>query len=169
MTPEQTADQAIDPAWFRRVLGQHPTGVTVITAVGTDGQPVGMAVGSFTSVSLHPPLVAFFPDQASTTWPKIQPAGSFCANVLGADHEWICRLFATKGIDRFAEIAWRPAGSGAPIIDAAVAWIDCDLAAVQEAGDHFIVTGRVRALGITSEGPPLVFHRGAYGSFTPLS
>lgn len=164
-----TSLHARDPSWFRQVLGQYPTGVTVITAMCADGQPNGMAVGSFTSVSLSPPLVAFFPDKSSTTWPKICPVGAFCVNVLGADQEDVCRLFATKGADRFAQLKWRPGQSGAPILEGAVAWIDCAIELVQDAGDHYIVIGRVRDLDLGAEELPLLFYRGGYGRFAPLS
>jgi flavin reductase (DIM6/NTAB) family NADH-FMN oxidoreductase RutF/DNA-binding IclR family transcriptional regulator len=164
-----TSSRAQDPAWFRQVLGQYPTGVTVVTAMCADGQPAGMAVGSFTSVSLSPPLVAFFPDKSSSTWPKICPAGAFCVNVLGADQEDVCRLFATKGADRFAQFKWHLAESGVPILDGAVAWIDCAVELVQDAGDHYIVIGRVRELDLGAEELPLLFYRGGYGRFAPLS
>jgi flavin reductase (DIM6/NTAB) family NADH-FMN oxidoreductase RutF/DNA-binding IclR family transcriptional regulator len=164
-----TSLRALDSSWFRQVLGQYPTGVTVITAMCPDGQPAGMAVGSFTSVSLSPPLVAFFPDKSSSTWPKIGPAGAFCVNVLGADQEDVCRLFATKGADRFAQFEWHLSESGVPILDGAVAWIDCAIELVQDAGDHYIVIGRVRDLDLGAEELPLLFYRGGYGRFAPLS
>ena len=160
---------SIDPQHFRRVLGHFPTGVAGITSIGPDGAPVGMAVGSFTSVSLDPPLVAFLPDKKSTTFPKIRDAGFFCANVLGADQEHICRAFASKAPDKFVDVSWRPADSGAPILDRAVAWIDCDIEEVHEAGDHFIVIGRVRELEVPEVGLPLLFFQGGYGRFAPLS
>jgi flavin reductase (DIM6/NTAB) family NADH-FMN oxidoreductase RutF len=164
-----TSVRALDPSWFRQVLGQYPTGVTVITAMCPDGQPTGMAVGSFTSVSLSPPLVAFFPDKSSTTWPRMSPAGSFCVNVLSAGQEDVCRLFATKGADRFAQFKWHPAASGAPVLSGAAAWIDCVIERVQDAGDHYIVIGRVLDLDLGAEELPLLFYRGGYGRFAPLS
>src|SRR6266404_4356791 len=93
--------QEFDAQHFRKTLGHFPTGVAVVTAM-CDGGPTGMAVGTFTSVSLDPPLVAFLPAKSSTTFPKIERAGSFCVNVLAADQEAFCRTFATKGADRFS-------------------------------------------------------------------
>ena len=87
---------SFDGAKFRQVLGHFPTGVTVVTATN-DGVPVGLAVGSFASVSLDPPLVAFFPDKSSSSWPKIELAGSFCVNILAEDQEDVCRRFAVEG------------------------------------------------------------------------
>ena len=154
---------------FRQVLGHFPTGVAVVTGMDMDGQPAGMAVGSFSSVSLDPPLVAFMPDRSSTSWPRFRDSGSFCVNILGAEQESVCRTFASKGGDKFADLSWRPAGSGAPLLDGVLAWIDCDTEVVHEAGDHFIVIGRVRDLDIGTPALPLVFFQGGYGRFSSLS
>ena len=159
----------IDPKWFRQVLGQYPTGVSVVAARDPQGGNAGLAVGSFTSVSLDPPLVAFLPDKSSTSWPRIERAGSFCVNVLAADQEHVCRAFATKDVDKFAGLVWRPACSGSPIIDGVIAWIDCDLEAVHDAGDHYIVIGRVRELDVERSSLPLLFFQGGYGRFMPES
>ena len=153
-----------DSATYRQVLGHFPTGVTVVTAA-PEGEPVGLAVGSFSSVSLDPPLVAFFPDRSSSSWPRIEAAGVFCVNILGEDQEEICRRFAMKGDDKFKGLGWKPAGSGSPLIDDVIAWIDCDIDSVTEAGDHFCVTGRVRELGVGHDRGPLLFFRGGYGRF----
>src|SRR3546814_2223086 len=78
---------ATDAATFRKILGHYPTGVCAITAMSDTGIPSAMVVGSFTSVSLDPPLVAFLPDKSSTSWPKIEASGRFCVNVLGDNQE----------------------------------------------------------------------------------
>ena len=169
MSAQVEERRATDKQWFRRVLGQYPTGVCVVTATPPDGPPAGMVVGSFTSVSLDPPLVAFFPDKSSSSWPKIERAGTFCVNILGADQESVCRRFASKAADKFEGQQHRPARSGSPIIRDAVAWIDCDIQAVQEAGDHYIVLGLVRDLQIESSRLPLLFFEGGYGAFAPHS
>jgi 3-hydroxy-9,10-secoandrosta-1,3,5(10)-triene-9,17-dione monooxygenase reductase component len=153
-----------DSAKFRQVLGHFPTGVTVVTAAPPEG-PVGLAVGSFASVSLDPPLVAFFPDRGSSSWPRIQQAGSFCVNILAEDQEDVCRRFASKGDDKFAGLGWKAAASGAPVLDGVLAWIDCDIDQVLDAGDHFCVLGRVRDLAVAHDGAPLLFFRGGYGRF----
>jgi 3-hydroxy-9,10-secoandrosta-1,3,5(10)-triene-9,17-dione monooxygenase reductase component len=136
----------------------------VVTARPDDG-PVGLAVGSFCSVSLDPALVGFFPAATSSSWPGIEAAGSFCVNILAEDQEDVCRRFATKGVDKFEGLGWRPASSGAPLLDGVLAWIDCDLHSVTEAGDHWCVLGRVRELAVARETGPLVFYRGGYGRF----
>jgi len=158
-----------DPKTFRRVLGHFPTGVCVITAMQANGMPVGMAVGSFTSVSLSPPLVAFFPDRSSSSWPKIEAAGRFCVNVLAEHQERICRAFASKAENKFAEIPYRLSAKGTPILEDIIAWIDCDLHAVHEAGDHFIVLGEVHALDVERPHKPLLFFQGGYGQFSPFA
>jgi flavin reductase (DIM6/NTAB) family NADH-FMN oxidoreductase RutF len=154
---------------FRDVLGHFPTGVTIVTAIDQAGKPIGFAVGSFTSVSLDPPLVAFLPARSSTTFPKVRAAASFCVNVLGSDQEEVCRLFATRGAEKFSRLKWTPAPSGAPILDGASAWLDCTIETIHEAGDHLIVVGRVHELDVVHLGPPLVFFRGGYGRFEPTS
>jgi flavin reductase (DIM6/NTAB) family NADH-FMN oxidoreductase RutF len=141
----------------------------VVTAVDAEGAPVGLAIGSFTSVSLEPPLVAFLPDKTSSSWPKIRLADKFCVNVIGAHQEHVCRRFATKLPDKFQDLPWRAAPSGSPIIEGVVAWIDCDLEAVHEAGDHYIVLGRVRELTVETATMPLIFFQGGYGRFSPLA
>jgi len=163
-------DPTIDGLRMREVLGHYPTGVAIVTAPGAgDDPPVGMAVGSFTSVSLDPPLVGFFVDHRSSTWPLIEAAGRFCANVVGDHQEDLCRLFAMKGIDRFASCGWQPGLSGAPRLDDAVAWIDCRVDQVVPTGDHWLVLGRVLELDLPAEHrSPLVFHRGGYGGVARL-
>ena len=163
------ATLAIDGRTFRHVLGHYPTGVCVVTATCADRSSAGMVVGSFTSVSLDPPLVAFFPGKSSSSWPKIERAERFCVNVLASDQQDLCRAFAAKGDDKFAGIAHRLSDNGSPILDDVVAWIDCTLYAVHEAGDHYIVLGMVRALDIVRPEQPLLFYRGKYGNFEPLA
>lgn len=168
-TSIQESREATNPKWFRQVLGQYPTGVCVVTASPPDGPLAGMVVGSFTSVSLDPPMVAFLPDRSSTSWPKIEAAGKFCVNILGADQEFLCRRFASKAPDKFEGTSYRLASSGSPILDDSVAWIDCDIHSVLDAGDHYIVIGKVNELQINAGGLPMLFFQGGYGKFTPLS
>lgn len=163
-----SSDTPFDSATFRRVLGHYPTGVCIVTAVEEGGAPAGMAVGSFTSVSLDPPLVAFFPDKRSTSWPRIQKAGKFCVNVLASDQQEVCRRFSASGGDKFAGITHRVSTNGSPILDGVVAWIDCDFHAIHEAGDHYIVLGRVIELEVQNPNPPLLFFQGSYGEFSLL-
>jgi 3-hydroxy-9,10-secoandrosta-1,3,5(10)-triene-9,17-dione monooxygenase reductase component len=153
-----------DAASLRTVLGHFATGVAIITAV--DGEePVGMACNSFTSVSLEPQLVLFCAAKSSTTWPRIQAAKKWAANILSEDAEEVSRLFAQKGADRFARIPYTIGRTGAPIIEAALAFVDCETIAEHDAGDHVIVVGQVLELGFAPAGKPLLFYRGGYGRF----
>lgn len=168
------AAPAIAGAQFRTILGHYPTGVAVVTAMSPEGEPVGMTVGSFTSVSLDPPLIGFLPTRDSRTFGRLREAGSFCVNVLAADQEQTCRLFARGPLpgvpdERWKTVRWHLSPSGAPVLDDAVAWIDCALAEVAEAGDHFFVMGQVRLLEVVRPVQPLLFFQGGYGRFVPLS
>ncbi|MFJ9710303.1 flavin reductase family protein [Streptomyces sp. NPDC101234] len=154
-----------DRTYFRQVLGNFPTSVVAITAGMPDGRPEAMIVGSFTSVSLEPPLVAFLADRSSRTFPRIRAAGRYCVNALAADQETLCRSMATRGPDRFDGITWRRSPLGNPVLDGVVAWIDCELEDVVEIGDHHLAVGRVHALRTESVKTPLLFFRGGYGDY----
>jgi 3-hydroxy-9,10-secoandrosta-1,3,5(10)-triene-9,17-dione monooxygenase reductase component len=117
----------VDPQRLRSTLGNYPTGVSVITAIVATGAPAGMAVGTFTSVSLDPPVIAFLPDHSSSSFPRIRTATSFCVNVLAADQHDVCRAFVVRGGDKFAGVKWSGAVSGAPRLHGTAAWIDCGL------------------------------------------
>ena len=153
-----------DAATFRTVLGHFCTGLTIVTAVDL-GAPVGLTCQSFASVSLDPPLVLFVAARSSYSWPRIRNAGSFCANVLSDHQEHLGRSFAMKGADKFAGVGWRPGVTGSPLLDGCLAFVECEVDAVHEAGDHEIVVGRVVDLGLAGEGKPLLFYRGGYGRF----
>ncbi|WP_266865387.1 flavin reductase family protein [Streptomyces sp. NBC_01381] len=160
----------LDPGEFRRVLGNFATGVTVVTAPASEGEPgpAGFACQSFSSLSLAPPLVSFMVARTSTTWPRIARAGVFCVNVLGADQGELCRGFAVSGADKFAGVEHEAAPvTGSPRLTGAPAWIDCTIQAVHTGGDHLIVVGKVEALGAADEdeADPLLFHRGRFGRF----
>ena len=158
---------SIDPAIFRQVLGSYPTGVSVITALDPQGKPAGMVVGTFTSVSLDPPLVLFCPQKTSSSWPLIEASGGFCANILSSEQEDVCRVMASKTEDKFAGVGYRPGPSGSPVLADVLGFIDCTIERVHDEGDHFVVIGRVLELDAANEGLPLIFYRGGYGRFTP--
>lgn len=161
---------ALDPSTFRQVLGQYPTGVVVVTATSSTGEPVGMTVGSFTSVSVDPPLVAFLPSKTSSSWNDLRACGDqFCINILASTQEAVCRSIAMRKIDKFSDIAWTLSSAGSPVVDGAVAYIDCATYEIHDAGDHEIVVGRVLDLAVKNSDFPLLFFRGGYGSFSPLS
>lgn len=158
---------SFDSAEFRQVLGHFPTGVTVVAAV-SDGEPAGLAIGSFGSVSLEPPLVMFCPGKSSSSWPAIERSGVFCVNVLAADQADLSSRFAGREPDKFAGVAWSTRSTGSPVIDGCLAWIDCTIETVHEAGDHWIVIGRVVDLGVgRPDAGPLIFFKGGYGGVAP--
>jgi len=148
---------------LRGVMACFATGVVVVTASGTDG-PVGMAVNSFVSVSLDPPQVQFCAAHTSTTWPAIQAAGHFCANVLTAGQEELARQFARRG-DRFAGVPHSPGRTGAPVLRDVHAHVECAIVETYEAGDHTLVLGRVLELAADDKAEPLLFYRSAYRLF----
>jgi 3-hydroxy-9,10-secoandrosta-1,3,5(10)-triene-9,17-dione monooxygenase reductase component len=160
-----SADE-VAAARFRRVLGHVPTGVTLITA-STPAGPAGMAVNSFTSVSLDPPLISFCAARTSATWPLIRAAGAFGVNVLSEQHAEVSRRFAQKGVDRFAGTSYRLGVTGAPVLSGLVASLDCELFGEHDAGDHVIVVGRVVHLEVDEAVRPLVFHAGRYCGLQP--
>ena len=152
---------------FRATLGQFCSGVVVATGM-LEGIPAGFAAQSFSSLSLDPPLVALFPGKQSSSWPKLRDSGSFCINVLGAHHQAVCERFAQSGADKFAGLDWRTGVTGSPILTSVLAYIDCDLEAEHDAGDHTIAVGRVRDLAVVeADAKPLLFFRGGYGTFNP--
>ncbi len=158
----------IDPADYRRVLGHLPTGVTVVTAATSSGA-VGVAIGSFVSISLDPPLVGFFLGTDSSSRPFIKEAGHFCVNILAQDQMKMCGVMASKTQDKFAAYETTPApGSGAPVLPDVLAVIDCKLDSIVSAGDHDLFIGRVLDLAtveVEDDRGPMVFYKGQYGTF----
>lgn len=158
-------DPIIDGGEFRRVLGNFPTGVTVVTAT-TDAGPIGVAIGSFVSISLEPPLVGFFLGTTSGSGTAIKEAGHFCVNILGSDQMELCGTMASKGDDKFEGVDFTAApGTGAPILPGILAVIDCTLDNVSDAGDHDLFVGRVQHLDTVNDVSPMVFFQGQYGTF----
>ncbi|GGH40979.1 flavin reductase family protein [Microbacterium album] len=156
---ERTAPS--DQRSFRDALGRYPTGVVLVSAMTDDG-PVGMAVNSFTSVSLDPPLVSFCPMLTSTTWAKIRPVGGFAISTLRDCHTDVSRLFSRRDVDRFGIGEWRLSPAGHPVIADALGWIDATVEWMTDAGDHELVVARATAWSESGDGDPLVFYRGGY-------
>ena len=151
-----------DSKQFRSVLGNLPTGVVIVSGVDVSGQPQGVTIGSFVSISLDPPLVGFFQGLTSKTWPAIAASGSFCANVLAHDQGELCWRFAKEAEGRFDGVDWSPATSGSPKIAGSLAHIDCTIESSSQVGDHLFIVGRVQNL----EAPAgfknaMVFFKGA--------
>ncbi len=147
---------------FRDVLGLFCTGVTVVTS--TSGkEPVGMTCQSFSSVSLEPPLVLFCPARTSRAWPLIQRSGRFAVNLLAHDQAELSNRMASKGIDKFDGVAWRPSPvTGSPLLEGTLGYVDCTIHAVHEAGDHYVVIGKLLDMGESAATDPLLFYEGRY-------
>lgn len=167
VAPSAPTGVVIDPRAFRDALGNHPTGVALITAIDAGGDPIGMVVGTFNSVSLDPPLVSFMPDRGSKTFARLRECTSFCVNVLAADQGSL--VGGWRGSESFSTVDWHTAPSGSPVLDDAVVWIDCEPHDTVEAGDHFIVMGAVTSLGVQRPTSPLLFFQGDFGAFAPTS
>ena len=162
MSQPPSGDGVVDPNTMRDVLGHFASGVTVVTAQGEQG-PIGFTCQSFSSLSLDPPLVVIAPARTSRTWPQLRALGRFCVNVLAEDQTELSVAFARSGADKFAGVPWRPSRLGQPVLEDVVAWIDCELWAEYDGGDHTLVAARVLDLGADPGRRPLLFHRGAYG------
>lgn len=157
----------VSPSEYRNLLSHFATGVTVVT-VATEAEDHGMTVNSFASVSLDPPLVLFCADTGTHTHELVPRAGHYAVNVLTADQEWLSTRFAGEHNeldDPFADVDTTRRETGAPIIEDTLAYLDCELHASHEAGDHTIYVGCVVDGGLgRSEAPPLTFYKGEYGT-----
>lgn len=159
---------SIDPLKFRAVLAAYPTGVCVVAAQGADGRKHALVVGSFSSISLDPPLVGFFPARISSSWQEIAKVGRFCISVLGEHQLGYCQRFAAKAPDKFTGLSHRSSPGGQPILDDVLAWIDCVTEVIHEVGDHLLVVGRVEAMAKESDALPLLFFGGGYHTIEGL-
>lgn len=164
---DRPAPDLVDPSTLRSVASTFATGITVITCPGVDG-PQGCAANAVMSVSLEPPLMLVSLGEASRTRAAIEAAGCFAINVLpdsdvGDD---LCTRFAGRAADKFAAVRHDAGRTGAPVLDAALGWFECDVSSVQVAGDHALFLGRVVAAG-HREGDPMVFFRGGRRRLSP--
>jgi flavin reductase (DIM6/NTAB) family NADH-FMN oxidoreductase RutF len=158
----------IDESEFRRVVGHFASGIAVVTSCRQDGSPCGLTASAVASVSLNPTLVLVCVDRASASHGWIEQAGVFALSILaGGRGETLARRFSTGGLEeRFRGTAWRTERTGSPILEDALAWLDCSVTSAVQAGDHTIFIGEVLSAD-AREGTPLVYYRGGYGSFEP--
>src|SRR5580700_2857473 len=151
---------------FRQAMGHFATGVTVVTSIGDDGEPVGTTASAVTSLSLDPPLVLVCFDHASLTLRAIRSHGAFVVNVLAAPQQHLSANFARRGL----AAAWdgvrhRPGPTGSPRLHGVLATLECTVEHRLPGGDHEIVVGRVRAVETAGgDAAPLLYWRGAYVS-----
>lgn len=155
---------SFEPAEFRRILGHLATGVAVVSAADPEtGATRGLTANAVASVSLDPPLVLACVERSADTHACIERAGAFAISILAADDEALARRFADYPSERkFAGAAYRPEVTGAPVLEQALAWVDCRVWASYDGGDHTIFVGEVVA-GDATDGSPLLYFRGGYG------
>jgi flavin reductase (DIM6/NTAB) family NADH-FMN oxidoreductase RutF/DNA-binding MarR family transcriptional regulator len=147
---------------FRRALSQFPTGVTVITTIDADGNPVGVTASSFNSVSMDPTLVLWSIDKGANSLSAFENAEFFAVNVLASDQVSTSNNFASRGQDKFANAQYSSGLGNAPILDHYAAQFECKTWAVYEGGDHLILVGEVKKYRSNDSAEPLVFSRGSY-------
>jgi len=152
---------AIDPRELRNIFGAFATGVTVITTKDTTGKPFGLTANSYTSLSLDPPLVLVCVDKKVDCYACFDQSKVFVVNILSEGQDQLSTRFATKGIEKFEGVAIRPGNLGVPLLEGAVAHIECTLVSAYEGGDHAIYVGEVQAASASGD-RPLLFFKGKY-------
>ncbi|HZP45392.1 MAG TPA: flavin reductase family protein [Candidatus Binataceae bacterium] len=150
---------------LRRVMGHFATGVTVITTVSKSGTPYGLTANAFTSVSLEPPLLLIAVDKKAESYPFFNESKVFTVNILSDEQESLSRKFAVSGGDKFQGVAYRMGANGAPILEGALAYLECKLFAAYDGGDHTLFLGEIEQAE-TRELKPLLFYRGGYRSIS---
>jgi len=151
-----------DPRTLRDAMGCFATGVTIVTALDSAGVPVGLTANSFTSVSLDPPLLLVCIANSAGTAPALREAGHFGVNVLQIGQQPASNRFATRGEDRFANLPWAPGQTGVPLLASSLVSFECQRESLHEAGDHFILVGRVVRAQFEPHRDPLLYFRGKY-------
>jgi flavin reductase (DIM6/NTAB) family NADH-FMN oxidoreductase RutF len=169
MATELRAMNGLDPATFRHALGHFLTGVTVATTNGPEGEPVGITANSFTSVSLDPPLVLLCIARSAASFDAMESARRYAVHILGEEQHVVSRAFAESaaaGAQKFAQVGWRRAPDGLPLLDEYLARLECTIVERVELGDHVGYVGHVDAAETNAAASPLGFFRGGYASLT---
>ncbi|MFF5623909.1 flavin reductase family protein [Microbacterium sp. LWH10-1.2] len=146
---------------LRRAFSIYPTGVVALAAE-VEGRAVGMAVNSFTSISLEPALVAISAARTSKTWPVLRAVPELGMSVLAAHHEPLSRMLSSREGDRFGQHGWRATDGGAILIEDAALWLTCRLHSTFDGGDHEIALYEIADISVFGEVEPLVFHQSRY-------
>ena len=148
---------------LRDVLGRFATGVAVVTTCGDDARPLGLAVNSFASVSLDPPEILWSIISTAPSREAFKRHGAFAVNVMSEEDKDQTLQFARPADDKFHGVSWRRGWRDVPVLDSALATLECDVKQMIPCGDHYIVVGSVRAID-SRDGNPLVFFRGQFTS-----
>ncbi len=152
--------QATSEQLFKEVMGSYPSGVTVITTVDANNQPVGLTANSFVSVSIDPLLILWSIDKKAGSYTAFDQSDHFVVNILSADQQDICWAFASKTeLDRFSKCEWQMSENNVPVIKSAFANLECKKHQVVDAGDHYIFIGQVVNIQKNNQEPMLYFRR----------
>jgi flavin reductase (DIM6/NTAB) family NADH-FMN oxidoreductase RutF len=162
----QEPSEEITSTEFRHAMGHFATGVTIVTSVGEDGEPVGTTASAVTSLSLDPPLLLVCFDRSSVTLEAVHAHGAFVVNVLAAPQRHLSANFARRGLAATWDgVRHRPGRTGSPHLEGVLAAIECTVEQRLPGGDHEIIVGRVHAVETSGrEASPLLYWRGGYGS-----
>jgi flavin reductase (DIM6/NTAB) family NADH-FMN oxidoreductase RutF len=152
---------SVDQSTFRAVLGRFATGVTIVTALDKRKRDVGMTVSAFSSVSLDPPLVLFCIDHSASVYSALSRTNHFIANILSDGQEALARRFADSDTNRFDGVGYERGQNGAAVLFDVLGYVECEVVARHEAGDHDVIVGRVDAAE-AFDGRPLLYYRGGY-------
>jgi flavin reductase (DIM6/NTAB) family NADH-FMN oxidoreductase RutF len=164
MTASTDADNDISSNEFRHAVGHFATGVTVVTSIDADGEPVGTTANAVSSLSLDPPLILVCFDRSSLTLDAIRQHGAFVVNVLAAPQQELSSNFARRGLAAaWDDVEHRPGPTGSPRLEGTLAALECTVEHSLPGGDHEIIVGRVRYAETSGDGgAPLLFWRGSY-------
>lgn len=149
---------------FKLIMGNYPTGVTIITTTKEDGTPIGLTANSFASVSLDPLMLLWSIDHRSSSLKAYTESGKFAVHVLAKDQVALCKTFASKHHDRFGTCDWELSSNGVPIIEGALGVFECKTFKAVEAGDHTVLIGEVVDLKVDREKEPMLYHRRVFGA-----
>lgn len=154
--------QAFDQIAFRNACGMFATGITIVTTLRPDGEPIGMTVNSFASVSLDPPLILWSVGEHAYSYDVFKNTDYFAVHILRKDQEVLSNLFASRGEDKFGGIEWSLGEFGSPILSEYAACFQCKTEHIYPGGDHKIIVGRVMTFEDRGDQEALLFFRGRY-------
>ncbi|WP_329495095.1 flavin reductase family protein [Kitasatospora herbaricolor] len=158
---------AVDSGSFRELFGSFPTAVSIVTALGPDGEPRGFTCNAMSAVSADPPLLLVCVDLRSQTLEAMSTSKSFVVNVLADGGQDAALVFASRSDGKFAEVDWQPSkvAGGAPVLRSlALAYAECNVVQMVEAGDHVVFFARVDGVEVLRR-PPMLYHRGAFSAW----
>ena len=161
-TGQTLADKGFCCRDFRSTLGSFATGVTIITALAADGEPIGMTISSFNSVSLEPPLILWSLTLNSPNLAAFREASYYAVNILSAQQQDLSDRFASRTPDRFSGLPTNNGLGGAPLLEGCCAWFECSNEAHYPGGDHLIFVGHVERFAQDETKAPLIFHNAGY-------